>query len=631
MKRLLVIFLLLVISTISIAIPTLTVAQECGNALPPRMEIGETWRITPGPDNNLRAQPDLQSAKIGQIPSGREFEVIGGPVCADGYWFYEVRYRGRTGWTAESGNGEYWTEFVSAPEPTATPRPTQDTSEDGGSSAEGTESSGNGRTILVDDNCTLHQAIKSANQNSSFGGCESGRNGTDTIRLTDDIVLDNPYDNARIGEIGVEPIASDIILDGDGHRISAGANQGEFTMIAVISGDVVIRNVIFADGKGSVGAVLKLVGANLQIDNAAFVNNEASDRGGAIAVVEANLTITNSSFINNRAANNAGAIMFDIIAMDTHLRITDSVFTDNHAGGNGGALWVTQGTRTTITHSLFQNNHADGSGGGFFTEGGAFAGSRLNLQNSAFVGNSAGADGGGIFSWEGIVVVRDTTFAQNTARRYGGALHTTREAWLINTTIANNEANSGGGFFHQTTTRIAASELHLDNNIIIENNGGDCVYDDDTRTSTSVNLDSDGSCVDADRAEGINMTLADNGGGLPTFALLEDSNAINAGYGEMCEDTDQRGARRVGRCDIGAFEFDGEPDEVAIGSTLVVVEVATNEPSSEEDIEQLDEQFDALLGDLENPGDSGEEDAEVEADEADLKGIFDSLSGSEDD
>jgi len=49
--------------------------------------------------------------------------------------------------------------------------------------------------------------------------------------------------------------------------------------------------------------------------------------------------------------------------------------------------------------------------------------------------------------------------------------------------------------------------------------------------------------------------LADNGGSTQTMALQIGSPAINAGAG--CTTTDQRGATRVGVCDIGAFEYEG--------------------------------------------------------------------------
>lgn len=91
--------------------PTATVTLiACPGVLPSRLRPGDRARVTPGPANNLRHQPDLSSARFAQIPGGGEFVVVSGPVCADGYAWYEVDYRGIVGWTAESGQGTYWLE-----------------------------------------------------------------------------------------------------------------------------------------------------------------------------------------------------------------------------------------------------------------------------------------------------------------------------------------------------------------------------------------------------------------------------------------------------------------------------------------------------------------------------------------
>jgi hypothetical protein len=56
--------------------------------------------------------------------------------------------------------------------------------------------------------------------------------------------------------------------------------------------------------------------------------------------------------------------------------------------------------------------------------------------------------------------------------------------------------------------------------------------------------------------------LADNGGPTETQALAPGSPAIDAGKpgpadgrGTHCPPTDQRGVPRMGRCDLGAYEF----------------------------------------------------------------------------
>jgi hypothetical protein len=66
----------------------------------------------------------------------------------------------------------------------------------------------------------------------------------------------------------------------------------------------------------------------------------------------------------------------------------------------------------------------------------------------------------------------------------------------------------------------------------------------------------------------VSTTLAANGGPTPTHALLEGSAAINAGLPGACPATDQRGAPRVGTCDIGAFEFGGQPPAAGQGATV---------------------------------------------------------------
>ncbi|HEX8545749.1 MAG TPA: choice-of-anchor Q domain-containing protein, partial [Cytophagaceae bacterium] len=60
--------------------------------------------------------------------------------------------------------------------------------------------------------------------------------------------------------------------------------------------------------------------------------------------------------------------------------------------------------------------------------------------------------------------------------------------------------------------------------------------------------------------------ILDNGGFSPTMALAEGSPAINKGGG--CTPKDQRGAPRVGICDIGAIEFNSTLTTMEYRSSL---------------------------------------------------------------
>lgn len=98
---------LLFISLLLLAV-TLTRAQSdsaCPADLVTALRV-DTWaRVTGDTANNLRAAPGLAAARIGQIPAGDLFRVLGGPQCGDGYVWWQVDYAGAPGWTAEGRAG----------------------------------------------------------------------------------------------------------------------------------------------------------------------------------------------------------------------------------------------------------------------------------------------------------------------------------------------------------------------------------------------------------------------------------------------------------------------------------------------------------------------------------------------
>src|SRR6185503_13240872 len=90
--------------------------------LPTRLTSGMWAKTVAGFTINRRAEPDLQSARTGQIPNGDIVRVADGPVCADGYVWWQLNYDSMMGWTAEGDvkDGSYWLEAVGKiAEPTA--------------------------------------------------------------------------------------------------------------------------------------------------------------------------------------------------------------------------------------------------------------------------------------------------------------------------------------------------------------------------------------------------------------------------------------------------------------------------------------------------------------------------------
>lgn len=83
-----------------------TNAPTC--ALSPRLYPGISATVTAGEPNTLRAVPDLQGERIGNLPGLTTFTVLQGPVCNDGIHWYQVIADGEIGWTAEGQHGTYW-------------------------------------------------------------------------------------------------------------------------------------------------------------------------------------------------------------------------------------------------------------------------------------------------------------------------------------------------------------------------------------------------------------------------------------------------------------------------------------------------------------------------------------------
>ncbi len=84
--------------------------------LPPRLQVGNTGRVSPGPlPNALRSAPGTggDSVVLGNLPGGTTFTVLQGPICASGYYWWRVDAGGFVGWTAEGRDGVYWLDPLS--------------------------------------------------------------------------------------------------------------------------------------------------------------------------------------------------------------------------------------------------------------------------------------------------------------------------------------------------------------------------------------------------------------------------------------------------------------------------------------------------------------------------------------
>ena len=139
-------------------------------------------------------------------------------------------------------------------------------------------------------------------------------------------------------------IGNSTILDG----------QGAMSMLfASNSGNVTLKNIIFANGAYKGGGAIMVDRVNVQIINCTFTNNTASETGGAIIADWSTVNVINSTFTNNKANTEGGAIAW----MVSNLIVEGCIFTNNTA--EGCSIVYGMSGHGKITGSVFTNNRAN--------------------------------------------------------------------------------------------------------------------------------------------------------------------------------------------------------------------------------------------------------------------------------
>jgi len=250
--------------------------------------------------------------------------------------------------------------------------------------------------------------------------------------------------------------------------------------------------------------------------------------------------------------------------------------TTTYGGGiaNSGSL--------TLLRVIVSSNTASLGGGGIYNYGALSLTDVYINTNTATAGN-----GGGLFNTSASdVFLSRVTVSGNTATTYSGGIHSQGSAglYLTNVTLSDNTANAGGGIVVTGTSSATIVNSTITNNhtggglqnyrlvdmtntIVYGNDGGDCLPG--TLNSSGYNIDGDSTCLtptirqisDMPGTNPLLGPLANNGGYVPTHALLAGSPAIDATIAP-CPVIDAASWPRpqdgngdtVAVCDIGAFE-----------------------------------------------------------------------------
>lgn len=365
-------------------------------------------------------------------------------------------------------------------------------------------------TIVVNDaadlstvDCTLRDAIVSANTDSATAGCVAG-SGIDTI----------------VFEPTLLPMT--ITLSGSPLTISSSlAVKGPGAENLVISGDD--RSGIFRIDDGSSDEmVVALSGMTLSDGNA--------DSGGAVFNFE-QLTLRDSVVTANSATRGGG------VSNRRSLTMSNTTISDNQAERGAGIFNL--GPVLDVSKSALIANTASGQGGGLFNYWYA------DVRNSTFSGNTAQA-GGAIFNYIYTnLAVQHVTITANSSTSGGGLYNTGSDFEYFGTLRVDNSiivGNTGGDCLNQPAGVILSNVSNMIGD-------GGCATD----------------AVDPLPGPARLGPLLQPPTGAPFHPLQSLSAAIDTADAQICGDfaDDQTGLPRPidgtaageGRCDVGAVEF----------------------------------------------------------------------------
>lgn len=352
-----------------------------------------------------------------------------------------------------------------------------------------------------DDDCSLREAIRAANTNTSVDRCGAGSNaGVDEISLP-----------AGIYTLTLGPAGDDAALNGD-LDVTNGASVQDLIITGSGAATTILqacpvhqKTTRCADTTGIEDRVLDIHGATVEIVDLTIRHGRwlATAEGGGGIRLRPGFLLLRGSVVADSIAARGGGIQGDAIAGEgvPAQVILQSTITGNVASDAGGGIHHDHGT-ITITDSTIASNETGSRGGGIETTGGAEA----TLRNTSLTGNRTGGSGGGLNTLgnTGAVSLIGGSVRGNTARS-GGGINSLAHLSVVDTTIAGNTAaGSGGGIQH---AGIDTSSLRVAGSSIITNtarDGGGIAVSRGTAVLTNTTISGNSAAVNGG---GVSVTL----------------------------------------------------------------------------------------------------------------------------
>lgn len=386
--------------------------------------------------------------------------------------------------------------------------------------------------------CSLRDAVQTANLNSAFGGCaRNGGGAADTITLrggkTYHLTLSGVEDLNASGDLDV--IGELEIAAGGGGKATIDAGGTDRVIEVRPGAELVGSNLILTGGEiatdrwgAGVYTEGRLVLKRSIVGNNLIGAGLGSPGGGAIASLHGHTTILSRTTLTQNHVENLGG-GGGVWQGEGVLKVKKSTINDNSADHGGGIAAVD--ADVTITESTISNNAAvddDFGGGGIY----AYSVDPLRMTNSTVSANRSNVSGGGII--------------------IGGIAQVELNAVTVTLNIADFDGGggSGGGISSGGAGPSVVNSIIADN--VAPNAGSaDCYQVNALHSVVGLNT----GC--ANPGVGVNDPklgpLANNEGPTKTHALKKGSPAIGKAAASA-PPRDQRRRKRDSNPDAGSFE-----------------------------------------------------------------------------
>ena len=340
-----------------------------------------------------------------------------------------------------------------------------------------------GAMIITRSNVYIAECLFKANSAQVGGAIYSKQNSNVTVRSSN--FTQNHAEHSDISTPGgVMIVNSGCTVDIHDSKFWNNTHSG---VIVLLSATAIVRHTKFVENSClDSGGVFSMYESTLVIENSTFYKNTAQLFGGAIhAIHYSSVNVSQSTFDQNEAAY-GGVIN---IESQCKVRLSRSVITSNRGTQIGGVMLIRIGSTLTIENSVLESNSATYGGvlyeiysnviikhSTFYNNtssknGGVMAGSlaesssNVTIGNSAFLGNRAGTNGGVVLASNNHLTISNTNFSLNSAAASGGVLLGQLGSIITieRSIVTYNSAHTGNFYIDQSIIKINASTFESNN------------------------------------------------------------------------------------------------------------------------------------------------------------------------